>query len=103
MALSYAYEHDDLERDQRRCVQYAQTSCSRTKPLRNVRCVYCGKEFSDAGKQKEHVVGRDFVPRGTLENAANVICFACEQCNGFKSDFEDDIAVITMLPDIGKQ
>lgn len=69
--------------------------------LKNLNCAYCGALFSDdLPKSLEHVVGRRFVPTGTMENVPNLHVFACEKCNGEKSQLEDDISVITMHPDI---
>jgi hypothetical protein len=68
--------------------------------LRNTTCAYCGKPF-DKGRPstKEHVIGRRFVPRGSFDGQWNLILNACERCNRDKADLEDDISVITMMPD----
>lgn len=73
-----------------------------TKPirLRNVICPYCGAALTGNNTTKEHVVGRRFVPKGTLENNWNLILNACRACNNRKSDLEDDIGAITMQPDV---
>jgi hypothetical protein len=47
---------------------------------------------------EEHVIGRNFVPRGALQGSWNLIVQACEPCNTAKSDLEDDISAITMQP-----
>jgi hypothetical protein len=49
---------------------------------------------------KEHVIGRRFVPRGCFDGQWNLILNACERCNNDKADLEDDISVITMMPDL---
>ncbi|WDM67473.1 HNH endonuclease [Xanthomonas cucurbitae] len=68
--------------------------------LCNINCVYCGKDFSpELTPTKEHVIARRFVPRGTLDGRWNLILQACGPCNHEKSQLEDDISVITMLPD----
>lgn len=68
--------------------------------LQNLTCAYCGKPFSDALPfTKEHVVGRKFVPRGTLQGMPNLLLRACAPCNGIKSDLENDLSVISMHPD----
>lgn len=68
--------------------------------LENVTCPYCGRAFSgDLPHTKEHVVGRKFVPRGTLHGMPNLLLRACKRCNGAKSDLEDDLSVISMHPD----
>lgn len=71
-----------------------------TKPilLNNLNCIYCGRHFveSQLRKTTEHVIGRRFVPKGSLENQWNLIAKACEGCNGSKSALEDDISAITL-------
>lgn len=68
----------------------------RARPLQNVTCPYCGAPIDKRARTKEHVVGRRFVPVGTLNNAWNLIFWSCLQCNREKSDLEDDISAITM-------
>jgi ribosomal protein L32 len=65
----------------------------------NVTCPYCGRDVTKDG-EKEHVVGRRFVPRGTLYQQWNLILRACLRCNRRKSDLEDDISAITMQRDV---
>ncbi|WOD18977.1 HNH endonuclease [Paraburkholderia kirstenboschensis] len=68
--------------------------------LRNKTCAYCGLPFGpNLPETKEHVIGRRFVPLGSLANQWNLILYACEGCNGDKSDLEDDISAISMMPD----
>lgn len=68
--------------------------------LRNLTCAYCGRPFdAELNPTKEHVIGRRFVPRGFLDGQWNLILNACKQCNNDKSGLEDDISVITMMPD----
>ena len=70
--------------------------------LDNATCPYCGEPVEKGAKSdKEHVVGRKFVPKGTLNGAWNLILRACRRCNGEKSDLENDLSVITMHPDVG--
>lgn len=66
------------------------------RPLANVTCPYCGSTIDRGNRTKEHVVGRRFVPVGTLSECWNLILWACHQCNRKKSDLEDDISAITM-------
>ncbi len=56
-------------------------------------------EFEEKEWTKEHVVGRKFVPKGKFNGEWNLIVRACEKCNGYKSDLENDISAITMQPD----
>jgi hypothetical protein len=69
----------------------------RVHRLHNVTCGYCGNPFNDALPQTlEHVIGRRFVPKGTLQAVFNLHLNACHPCNNVKSDLEDDISVISM-------
>jgi hypothetical protein len=67
--------------------------------LANRTCVYCGRELTDRGFTKEHVIGRQFVPKGLLNGEWNLIIHACDACNHAKSDLEDDISAITLQRD----
>ncbi len=69
---------------------------NRAHLLRNVTCVYCGCDLEATAATKEHVVGRRFVPKGTLNQQWNLIVRACAPCNVQKSDLEDDISAITL-------
>jgi hypothetical protein len=68
--------------------------------LRNHNCIYCCRPLTKAIRTREHVIGQNFVPRGTLD--INLIACACFQCNNDKSDLEDDISLISMLPAIAQ-
>jgi hypothetical protein len=74
------------------------TFSPRELELRNHNCIYCCRALTRATRTREHVIGRHFVPRGRLD--INLIAWACDQCNNDKSDLEDDISVISMLPAI---
>lgn len=77
-----------------------QHPANRAIVLRNATCAYCGRLFgADRKETKEHVIGRRFVPKGALAGQWNLILNACNDCNGDKSDLEDDISVISMMPD----
>src|ERR1700724_1650675 len=67
--------------------------------LNNRSCPYCGQELSAEISTDDHVIGRRFVPKGSLNNSWNLILKACAECNNLKSDLEDDISAITMQPD----
>jgi len=68
--------------------------------LRNQNCIYCLRPFvSEQDKTKEHVIGRRFVPKGTLQGGWNLIAWACKDCNARKAELEDDISAISMHPD----
>lgn len=64
--------------------------------LDNRTCVYCGKGVELRDSTKEHVIGRRFVPRGTLDRSWNLIVRACTHCNSAKAELEDDISAITL-------
>jgi len=68
--------------------------------LSNINCIYCGSLLTKETKTKEHVIGRKFVPKGTMNGQWNLIANACVSCNGLKSDLENDISAITMQPDV---
>lgn len=67
---------------------------------RNKFCVYCGIAL-DAfkGGEDEHVIGRRFVPKGTLSGLWNLIVRSCPDCNDRKAALENDISAVTMQPD----
>ncbi len=67
---------------------------------RNVLCAYCGISLEPfKGGEEEHVIGRRFVPKGTLAGQWNLIVRSCPACNDVKADLEDDLSAITMQPD----
>lgn len=80
-------------------------NCKKLSPYRphklddNETCPYCGtilgKEFS-----KDHVIGRKFVPTGSLHRSWNIHVRSCRDCNNpIKSSLENDISAITLQPD----
>jgi len=68
----------------------------RGRPLQNRTCPYCGAPIDKGSRTKEHVIGRRFVPVGSLNGQWNLILWACADCNSRKSGLEDDIAAISM-------
>lgn len=69
--------------------------------LYNTACLYCGRPFGPALKRTtEHIIGRRFVPSGSLDRHWNLIASACLKCNGIKSGLENDISALTMQPDV---
>ncbi len=68
--------------------------------LDNNTCPYCGRPLNEVGATKEHVIGRRFVPLGTLDRRWNLILQACPDCNSRKADLEDDVSAISMQPSV---
>lgn len=67
---------------------------------RSAWCAYCGTPLAPfGGGEDEHVIGRRFVPKGTLAGSWNLILSACPACNDHKADLENDLSSITMQPD----
>jgi len=71
------------------------------RPLKNKNCPYCGRVLDGSVKvTKDHVVARGFVPRGKLYQSQNVFLRCCLPCNVEKSELEDDLSALSMLPDL---
>ncbi len=68
--------------------------------LSNRTCAYCGVDLSTTDWNKEHVIGKRFVPKGTLVDRWNLLLRTCVVCNNRKSELEDDISAISMQPDV---
>ncbi len=75
-----------------------QLNLSEKHPTRlgNRACCYCGTHLANADRTEDHVIGRRFVPVGSLAGSWNLIVQSCSACNLKKSDLEDDISSITM-------
>lgn len=70
---------------------------SKATQLANIACVYCGNvDEPNNPLTDEHIVGRNFVPRGSLATGWSLVVKACCRCNNEKSDLEDDISAITL-------
>ncbi|MFI4915114.1 MAG: HNH endonuclease [Phycisphaerales bacterium JB060] len=68
--------------------------------LDNAACAYCHKPFDAQFKpEQEHVIGRRFVPKGSLAGQWNVIVNSCRACNEAKSRLENDLSAIIMRPE----
>lgn len=75
---------------------------SKALTLRNCTCPYCDVDLASLRRDEkdyDHVIGRRFVPKGSLSGKWNLKVRACKQCQGRKSDLENDISAITMQPD----
>lgn len=74
----------------------------RLKSKSNQYCLYCGRLIgvgSSLESNKEHLIGREFVPTGEFGNGNqfNFIFRACKECNDEKSDVERHISSITLF------
>jgi len=67
----------------------------------NKYCLYCGDIVGEPGvkpSDKEHLIGRQFVPIGTLNsNSFNFLFRACQVCNGVKSNAERHVSSVTLI------
>lgn len=70
----------------------------RRRVLRNAVCPYCRAPLSKETLTKDHVIGRRFVPRGSLSGSWNLLIRACRACNGRKSVLEDRVSAASMHP-----
>lgn len=63
-------------------------------------CLYCLRDLRDVdvGSDKEHLIGREFVPTGTLGGSAfNLIFRGCVRCNDRKGNLERHVSTLTLL------
>ena len=63
-------------------------------------CLYCGAYVgggSITASNEEHLIGRRFVPKGTMENSFNFSFRCCVSCNGRKADIERHVSSFTLL------
>lgn len=72
---------------------------NRAVRLHNATCSYCGRRLADTPNDRDHVIGRKFVPKGKLNASWNLIVRCCVPCNNAKSDLEDDVSALSMQPD----
>ena len=66
----------------------------------NQHCLYCGVFVgADAvvDSDEEHLVGRRFVPKGSMNKAFNFSFRACRRCNGEKANLERHVSSVTLL------
>lgn len=66
----------------------------------NQHCLYCGAfvgSGSATASNEEHLIGRRFVPKGTMENAFNFSFRCCLFCNGRKAEIERHISSFSLL------
>jgi hypothetical protein len=64
-------------------------------------CLYCNEQFDGSTNvaTKEHLIGRNFVPRGSLNGGRsfNFIFDACSECNNDKAALEGHVSAITQF------
>jgi hypothetical protein len=79
---------------------------ARRLPRSNQWCPYCGRLVGVGSKlrsDKEHLIGRNFVPTGTLANGAwNFILRSCRDCNAIKAEVERHISSVTLFTSAGR-
>lgn len=85
---------------------------SKNPSYSNKYCPYCGRLFSTFGSEhdikiktnKEHLIGRNFVPRNSFKNPNNInfIFRACNTCNTRKSNYERQVSSVSLLNSINE-
>lgn len=72
----------------------------------NQYCLYCHRPVctGDVASNKEHLIGRSFVPDGSLEGgkAFNFIFRACVECNNEKAEAERHISSVSLFTSPGR-
>jgi hypothetical protein len=72
----------------------------------NQNCLYCGAVVGTGASvpsDREHLVARNFVPPGSLDDTAfNFIFRACMECNRRKGDAERHVSSVTLLNSPGR-
>jgi hypothetical protein len=66
----------------------------------NQHCLYCGSAVGldcEIPSDREHLIGRRFVPPGSLEGTFNLIFRACKACNAIKGNAERHVSSLTLL------
>lgn len=73
----------------------------KNKAQSNQYCLYCHRQVSveNIASDKEHLIGRSFVPDGSLDEgrAFNFIFRACTECNKEKAEAERHISSVTLF------
>ena len=76
------------------------------RELSNQHCLYCGVALgvgATTPSDKEHWIGRNFVPTGTMgKEAFNFLFRACALCNGRKAVAERHISSVTLINGPGR-
>lgn len=78
----------------------------RSGKLSNRYCLYCGVAVggeTDAPSNKEHLIGRNFVPAGSMgAEAFNFLFRACVPCNARKAVAERHVSSVTLINGPGR-
>lgn len=75
------------------------------RELSNQHCLYCGCDVraNSTESNKEHLIARNFVPKGTMGNGAfNFIFRACKRCNDRKCNAERHVSSVTLFNGPGR-
>lgn len=75
------------------------------KPARsNQHCPYCGVLVGDGTvpSDEDHLIGRNFVPKGTLDGSFNFTFRSCRECNARKGEAERHISSVTLVNSPGR-
>lgn len=72
----------------------------------NRQCVYCARQVTSTGAlrwDKEHLIGNNFVPSGTMgATAFNFLFRACRDCNASKAVAERHLSSVTLISGTGR-
>jgi hypothetical protein len=72
----------------------------------NACCIYCGSSLrgpNPPDSDKEHLIGRNFVPTGTMNGQPfNFIFRACRSCNARKAAAERHVSSVTIFNSLGR-
>ncbi len=71
----------------------------------NACCVYCGiflRGTNPLESDKEHLIARNFVPKGTMNGAFNFLFRVCRACNARKAFAERHVSSVTLFSSPGR-
>src|SRR5688500_17747421 len=70
----------------------------RRQLLGNRLCLYCVRPLVRATASEEHVIGRNFVPKGMLGKRWNLVAGCCQRCNQRKAELENELSATLLQP-----
>lgn len=77
------------------CIRHLRSD--RPTRLSNTTCPYCSRDITKRTvRNLEHVIGRRFVPKGTMAGSWNLHLWACRTCNAEKAGLESDVSSVTL-------